>query len=218
MFRTSCSFHLSKAEGVAKGGSGSCGGAPLATTAPCGAAREAATARRRQRPPTTPPRRPTRSQPPPSPLRVPRQGTSWPSGRSGPPSASRPRSADSWYSHFRIISLLGPVFVLCNDLTRIRLCIGAGSSGAACAQGAGAAAGDRAGAAGAEAGGGDAAVHAGPGAGAGAHPGAPRADVHRGPGRAETARGAPDPDGHPSGRRGHHPLHFNGLRAPTSFI
>jgi hypothetical protein len=109
-------------------------------------------------------------------------------------------------------------FVLCNDLTRIRLCIGAGLSGAACAQGAGAAAGDRAGAAGAEAGGDDAAVHAGAGAGAGAHPGAPRADVHRGSSRAEAARGAPHRDGHPSGRRGHHPLHLNGLRAPTSFI
>lgn len=77
-----------------------------------------------------------------------------------------------------------------------------GSAGAAGAQGAGAAAGDRARAAGAEAGGRDAAVHAGAGAGAGAHPGAPRAHVHRGPGRAEAARGAPHPDGYPQGSRG----------------
>jgi hypothetical protein len=173
MFRTSCSFLLSMEEGEGKGGSGSSGGAPLATTAPCGAAREAAIVRRRQRPPTTHPRwpqPPTRSPPPPSPSRGPRRRISWPSGRSGPQSASRPRSVDSWYSHFRIITSWIHL-VLRGDLTRIRVCIGAGSSGAACAQGAGAAASDRAGTAGAEAGGGDAAVHAGAGAGPGAHPG-----------------------------------------------
>jgi hypothetical protein len=91
-------------------------------------------------------------------------------------------------------------------MSLLPLCIGEGSAGAAGAQGAGAAAGDRPRAAGAEAGSGDAAMHAGAGTGAGAHPGAPRAHVHRGPGRAEAARGAPHPDGHPQGSRGHHPL------------
>ena len=101
--RTSCRSRPSMEDCEARAESGSCGGAPPATTAPCGAAREAAaTARRRLRPPTTPPQLPpppTRS-PPPSPRSpAPRRGTSWPSGKSGPPSASRLRSGDSWYLH-----------------------------------------------------------------------------------------------------------------------
>jgi hypothetical protein len=102
--RTNCSSHRSTEDCEARAASGSCGGPPPATRAPSGAAPEAAASARRRRRPRTTRRRwpppPTRSRQPSPPSPAPRRGTSWPSARSGPPSASRPRSAASWYPHF----------------------------------------------------------------------------------------------------------------------